>query len=379
MNKNVKVLLAVSVLFGLALGIYEFIFPLFLNDRHISFQNMGIIFSLSSIAMFFIRIHAGQLADVHGRKKFYSLALFGSAIVNILTPFTVRVSFQTILKSLREACANVQDSVNSVALFENTKAKFMNFFGKTLGSQWIFQGLGALAAGILLGIFGYRNTFFFTAGLIFLAFFIFTFMFSDSGFQKGNSVAVPLRKLYAIDFSRPLMVIMIANFIFNIGMGCTHSFIMPLFFLDKFAVSKGTVSVIMALHRLTLGLPMLFVGFFIRDGMDLKRIYIWFMAIEGIALAASAIVPNFMAATIVWLAHDLIGAAFWSPIQQTFIQKFARSESRAYDVSKVAAFSSLGLIIGPLIAGSLANISISVPFFAGGLMMVVSAMVLVAL
>ncbi|OIN99853.1 hypothetical protein COY52_11425 [Candidatus Desantisbacteria bacterium CG_4_10_14_0_8_um_filter_48_22] len=380
MSRNVKVLLLISVIFGLALGIYEFIFPLYLNDMHISFRNMGIIFSLSSIAMFFIRIHAGQLADVHGRKKFYSLALLGSGLASLFTPFTLRISLQTVLKSLREACAVVQESIHSVALYENVKSKFLDFIGKTVGAQWVFQGLGALVAGGMLVFFGYRNIFLFNAGLLFSAFLIFTIFFSEKDFKKSDpSAAVPFRKLYALDFSRPMMIIMLSSFVFNIGMGSSHSFIMPLFFLDKFAISKGAVSIVMAVHRLTLGLPMIFAGWFINEKMNLKRIYIWFIALEGIMMAASALIPNFFIATAVWLAHDYVGAAFWSPVSKTLIQRYSRQESRAYDVSKVAAFSTLGLIIGPLIAGWLAGISISAPFFAAGMIMIVSALMLVPL
>jgi len=380
MSRNVKVLLLISVIFGLALGIYEFIFPLYLNDMHISFRNMGIIFSLSSIAMFFIRIHAGQLADVHGRKKFYSLALLGSGLASLFTPFTLRISLQTVLKSLREACAVVQESIHSVALYENVKSKFLDFIGKTVGAQWVFQGLGALVAGGMLVFFGYRNIFLFNAGLLFSAFLIFTIFFSEKDFKKSDpSAAVPFRKLYALDFSRPMMIIMLSSFVFNIGMGSSHSFIMPLFFLDKFAISKGSVSIVMAVHRLTLGLPMIFAGWFINEKMNLKRIYIWFIALEGIMMAASALIPNFFIATAVWLAHDYVGAAFWSPVSKTLIQRYSRQESRAYDVSKVAAFSTLGLIIGPLIAGWLAGISISAPFFAAGMIMIVSALMLVPL
>ena len=378
MSRNVKVLLLISVIFGLALGIYEFIFPLYLNDMHISFRNMGIIFSLSSIAMFFIRIHAGQLADVHGRKKFYSLALLGSGLASLFTPFTLRISLQTVLKSLREACAVVQESIHSVALYENVKSKFLDFIGKTVCAQWVFQGLGALVAGGMLVFFGYRNIFLFNAGLLFSAFLIFTIFFSEKDFKKSDpSAAVPFRKLYALDFSRPMMIIMLSSFVFNIGMGSSHSFIMPLFFLDKFAISKGAVSIVMAVHRLTLGLPMIFAGWFINEKMNLKRIYIWFIALEGIMMAASALIPNFFIATAVWLAHDYVGAAFWSPVSKTLIQRYSRQESRAYDVSKVAAFSTLGLIIGPLIAGWLAGISISAPFFAAGMIMIVSALMLV--
>jgi len=379
MNRNVKTLLFVSILFGLSLGIYEFILPFYLKDKGVSFAGMGVIFSLSSIAMFFIRLHSGQFADIHGRKIFYSLALLGSGIANFFTPFTAGIFRLTVLKSLREASAMVQESIHSVALFESSKKKFLDFIGKTTGVQWVFHGMGALVAGILLLWFGYRSTFFFTASLLFIAFFLFSLFFKEPEIQKTQQAHTSIISLYAVDFSRPLMIITLSNFVFMIGMGCSHSFVTPLFFTDKFAVSRQAVSIIMALHRFLLGAPMIFSAWFIKEEMNLKRLYMWFIFIEGLALSASALIPNFLITTAVWLAHDCVGAAFWVPVQKTLIQKYSRPESRAYDVSKVAAFSTLGLIAGPLIAGFLSPLSISAPFFISGIIMMLSALILLPL
>ena len=149
--------------------------------------------------------------------------------------------------------------------------------------------------------------------------------------------------------------------------------------LDKFNMNRQVVSIIMALHRLVLGIPMVFAGLFIKERMDLKRIYIWLIFVEGLSLSACALIPSFFVTTVVWLSHDFIGAAFWVPVQRTLIQQYSRSESRAYDVSKVAAFSALGLIIGPIIAGWLSPLSISAPFFLSGIIMMVSTLMLVPL
>lgn len=379
MNRNVKILLFISILFGLSLGIYEFVLPFYLKDRGISFANMGIIFSLSSVAMFFIRIHAGQLSDIHGRKIFYSLAVLGSGIANFFTPFTAAISNLTILKSIREAGSVVQESIHAVSLFEISKKKFLDFIAKTNGAQWVFQGLGAMVGGILLLWFGYRNTFLFNAVLLFFAFVLFSLFFREPEKQQTNKESISILELYAPVFSPQLLIITIASFMFMIGMGCSHSFVMPLFFTDKFGVSRQAASIIMTIHRLVLGIPMIFAARFIKEGMNLKRLYIWFVFIEGLALSASALIPNFFLATIVWLAHDYIGCAFWGPVQKTLIQRYSRQESRALDVSKVAAFSTLGWIVGPIVAGYLSPLSISAPFFVSGVIMMASVLILVKL
>jgi MFS family permease len=75
MNRNVATLLAVSVLFGASVGIYEFVLPFYLREQGISFQAMGFIFAVASAAILVARVGIGSLSDVWGRKIFYSVAL----------------------------------------------------------------------------------------------------------------------------------------------------------------------------------------------------------------------------------------------------------------------------------------------------------------
>lgn len=83
-----------------------------------------------------------------------------------------------------------------------------------------------------------------------------------------------------------------------------------------------TASGFLTAHRISLGLPMLFVGQFVRRAS--RSLYVAFMGYEGLALMASALIPNFTWATAVWLTHDLVGAAVWLPIQKTWMQQFAK-------------------------------------------------------
>ena len=69
MNKNTFVLILVAVLIGVANGLYQFVYPFFLQDIGISFGSMGIIFSSASIAMAILGIILGWLSDLSGRKN----------------------------------------------------------------------------------------------------------------------------------------------------------------------------------------------------------------------------------------------------------------------------------------------------------------------
>jgi predicted MFS family arabinose efflux permease len=181
-----------------------------------------------------------------------------------------------------------------------------------------------------------------------------------------------LRELFSLEMHRNLRVIMVSVFIFNIGISTGHSFIMPLFFSEKFGVSTYAVSWVMVVHRATIALPLLLAGRF--AFRSLKGVYVWALALEGAIISASAFVPSFYGAAAVWLLHDLLGAGVWMPIQNLIIQDYTRPERRALEMGKLLAYGGIGTIIGPWLAGLLSEqVNISAPFFVSGLLMIAAA------
>jgi len=101
--------------------------------------------------------------------------------------------------------------------------------------------------------------------------------------------------------------------------------------------------------------------------------------VVGIVLSTSGMIAHAGIATAVWLCHDLIGAGIWQPTQMAIMQHLAKPESRAAEVSKVMALSYLGWVVGPPLAGVLYSRAHGLPFVAGGVFMVISALMLLPL
>lgn len=384
MNKNVSVVLVVSILFGIAFGIYDFVLPFYLDAHHVSYQSMGIIFSVSAIAMFVFRIGVGTVSDFTGRKTFYSASLLLCGLVTAVTPVFPLPAFQMLFKSLREASVVTRESMHSLLLFDESKSRFIEFFSRTRGAEFFCQGAGSIIAGIVIARVDTSAALWVSAGLLFIALVAFVAGVRES--FDASSVSRPqiqFRDLISFDLSPGLLWITLAMFVFTIGLSTSHCFIMPLFFSKKFGAHAATVSWIMALHRLTLGLPMFFVGKFLKT--RLKSVWIVFLLTEGVIISISSLIPSFWFATTLWLTHDLIGASIWVPIQTHYMQILARPDFRGRDVSKSVAYASLGWIFGPLLAAWLTSafadetVAISAPYFVSGVLMVVSAAFLLPL
>ncbi len=372
MNRNIKVLMIVSIIIGASVGIYEFVLPYYLKEQGVSFERMGYIFSISTVAMFVVRILSGRLADTWGRKRVYVVGVLSCALATLLTPLTAGIILLILLKTARDVGMLMRDTVHPILIYEENRSKFMNFIGKTRGMEFLFQAAGTTIAGASFVVLGTGRNLWLAGGLVFIALiFLALGLQVKSVEEKENTVK---STLLSLNLPRNLLIIMAANFIFSIGLSISHSFIMPLFFSEKFKVSESIVSIVMVIHRITIALPMLVIGNL--KIKKLKAFYISAVFIQGIVTSASALIPNFVIASAVWLLHDFVGAGVWGPIQSTIIQQSCRDESRGSDMSKTIAFSALGGAVGPTLAGYLANISISAPFFISGLLIILSAPIL---
>lgn len=379
MTRNVKIVLAVSVAFGGATGMYEFVLPYYLAERGLSYQSMGTVFGVAAAAMLVLRVLMGRLADVWGRKPFYGLSLAGSAVAMGLTPLTGSVVGQAALKTVREAMLLTRETVHPVVLYEEGQRRFLDFMGKTRGMEFIFQAGGTLLAGSVIATLGTTGNLTLAGALMAVGFVAFWALYREKDRGEATQPAeTRLRDLFSFDMHRNLKIVTVAFFIFNIGMWTSHSFIMPLFFAEKFGVSRYAVSWVLMLHRLTAVASLMLIGrLHLRH---LKAAYMLAWVVEGLILSASALIANFHAAAAVWLLHDVVGAGVWVPVQNMVIQQYTRPDRRALELGKIHAYGGIGTMIGPWLAGALSEqYGVSAPFFVGGLFIAVAGVALAPL
>ncbi len=375
-------LILASAIFGLGIGLYDFLLPFFLDDLNISYGNMGIIFSFSALLLFFIRIYAGHISDTFGRKHIFGLSLFFCGITNLFTPFFPFIGPQIFLKSLREASLAIKETVQQLLIFDRWKKSFRIVVAWVAGFDATFQGVGTIVGGVLLAALGYKHTFMYVGLLVLLIYALFSFKFREASSQVENQKflkrvnfadlkAFPWASPFRHRLSYPLFLLNISGFLLGVGISMSHSFIAPLFFYHKFSISPVVVSVIIAFHRLSLGLPMIITGKVVK--WNLKWTTIIAILIQGIFTSIAIIPKYFLTASIVWLLHDIIGASFWVPARNTLIQHYSRDKSRGLDVGMVLAWQALGWIFGPLIAGFVSQYSIDYPFLLSGIVVALAA------
>ncbi|MFH2068981.1 MAG: MFS transporter [Candidatus Omnitrophota bacterium] len=362
-RRNIFVFFVAVSLFGLTFGIYEISIPFYLQSQKISFPRMGDIFAVSFLFAFLMRQYAGYLSDIFGRRPFFSAALFLSGLGNFCTPFFNTVGAQMFLKSLREGAFGVKETMQSIILYEGAEKEFLNTYGKNRGSEWIFQAAGIFLAGIIVIRFSLSSVFFTSGIILFLATALF-WTFFQAAPTKEAAGRRNAREIFSFDLTGKLRYLTIIYFILNVNTGLSHGPTMPIYFRDRFGMSLAVIASLMVVHRLSLGLPMLFAGRL--RSKNPKSFYLVALIFSGVSLILTPFISRASIAIPVWITHDLLGAGVYVPIHNYLIQKHTGEDIRGLHVSKSFAYSSLGVVPGYFLSGYLYNFNIGAPFFTAG-------------
>ena len=395
MRRNVVVLFVVCAGYGLSKGLVDFAAPLYLRARNWSFRDIGTIFSLSALVIFFLRIYLARLSDLVGRKLFYAASLGVTSLSNLCFPFAHRLMLLAGLRAGTDLSFGVRETMHATALYESRRSGYLSLQGKTRSVEYACIGLGTITAACLIARTSEAGALpFVVSCLVLLA----TALVLAVWFREPRELATRERaqsslvRLLTTSFPREIRILAAGGFVFGIAVSASHYYLPPLFFKEKFPqLSTAAIGQIQLVHVLSHVPGLFLVGWFVRR--RLKSVFFWALFIEGGFLALAGCFGTLGPTLFFWWTHDVIGASLWVPVQWALIQRYAREDSRGLDASVVPAVTALGAVFGPLLAGHLAELkalpltgtaltpaqAISLPMIASGILMSLAALPLLLL
>lgn len=146
------------------------------------------------------------------------------------------------------------------------------------------------------------------------------------------------------------------------GFGSLVSPVLPQF-AGQLGGSFVEIGLFFSAYSLTWAFLQPYTGY-LSDKYGRKRFVALGLSIYGISLILSGLSQNFMQLTIFRILQG-VGLGFYGPASLGLVAQ-VKEKGKGFAFYRTA--SSLGLMLGPIIGGSLGNINLTYPFFAGGLL-----------
>ena len=350
--KKVFPILALSIFSSmLGVGIISPLLPLYAEQMGATGIWIGTIFAGFSISRTIIMPIVGRLSDRSGRKLFLSIGLLGYAIISLGYIWANSVTELTLVRLIHGVASGMilpiaQAYVGDISP-EGEEGTWMGYFNAAFFTGF---GFGPLMGGVLTDHFGMDIAFYSMGGLNLLAFLLVIFFLPELGQRK--TPASPHASFKEMSTSSMMKGLFSFRLSFSIGRGILATFL-PIFAGIYIGLSPTLIGVLLAVNILLMSLLQVYGGN-IADRFN-RRVLIVVGSLTNLTyLALIPLGGNFWQLLGV-CALGGVGGAIALPAASALTVVEGRRFGMGSTIAVFAMAFSIGMVIGPLVGGVIAD------------------------
>jgi len=338
-----------TIPFFIAIYGYAPIVTSFANQMNASATLVGLIAGAYGFGQLTARLPLGVWSDNLGRRKIFivcgcALAFIGP-VLTIIVQSPVVLMFSRLLTGI------------AVASWGHFMLLYSSYFPpegltKAVGlisvSCYLGQFLGNFLSGIVADRFGVLATFYFTAMVALIVFFMACFLFEEKR-TVDRSNAMTFKKVFSSSMNRDTIIFTIIT---AIGLYCvfgTAFGFTPLFAEDYFNADKFQLSIITSVTTLA-AVPACYLCTKIGPNTNVRM---WLTVSFSLCGAAGILIPFSPSMLILYILQTFVG--FFGNIIVTIISPLVIRglpfEKQASSLCFYQAFYSAGIVFGPVLTG----------------------------
>lgn len=352
-SRDAWILVVYSFISWLGGNIAWFIFPFYMKSLGFNYSDMGIVFSLSTIAQASVLLFSGPLSSRMGYKRAVILGvslIFAGRLVQVLYPTLLLLTAGGVLVGIGMAFEGPSYMALLSGEVGDEKRHYLFSLSSALGT--IGSAFGLVLAGFLPRYLSYREVFALVLLIIPLRLLLASLVRS-----------VLSREERRLELRRDLLS-RIAKFAFpsaliGLGAGVTIPYV-GLWFNQTFGTSLENIGWLFALQQFIMGLGT-FILPMIADRIGSVKTIVSFNGSASFLIAAMPFSPTFLIAAFIYTVRTIL-MNIVNPIWSSFMMGFFRKEER----STVMAFNNLSWTatfgLGQYIGGRLFDVSLTWPF-----------------
>lgn len=367
-NRGALLLLMLNIFIAfMGIGLVIPIMPTYMNELHMSGQIVGLLVAAFSLTQFLVSPWSGRLSDRAGRKKMMVIGLIIFAISEFVFGLANDAWLLFVARLLGGAgAAFIMPSVMAYVADITTadeRAQGMGFINAAITTGFIIgPGIGGYIAE-----FGIRVPFYFAgvAGLVAALITIFILPESQGATQRAEAKGMadaPRESLFSQllrSYKEPYFISLVIVFVMSFGLA-EYETVFGLFVDHKFGFDAKDIAFVITFGSISGAVVQLTVFSWLLKQFGEGRVIAACLLVTGLFILLTLFVSGFwmiVAVTFtVFLAIDIL-----RPAVGTQMSRLA-GDNQGFVAGMNSAYTSLGNIIGPVIAGALFDININMPY-----------------
>jgi MFS transporter, DHA1 family, multidrug resistance protein len=376
-KEKVSIALALSSLFiaYLGMGLASPVMPSIAEELSLNGAVVGYLFAVMAFAQFLASPFTGVWVDSIGRKKMIVIGLLLFSFSEALFGFADETWLLFVSRLLGGVSAAF--IMPAVVTYVTDKTTLSNR-AKVLGYQSAAISLGFIigpGVGGLIAEFGIRAPFFFAAAISLIATIIIFILLDDSitveQLQKNRASAVrpvfiqEFKKSFQPKYFTPLLIVFVLAF----GLA-VYEMMFSLFVDEKFGFTIRDISIVITVGSIA-GVVAQIIFFdklvnVIGERMLINLTLLSTAIFIFLTILIDGYLTMIVVTSIVFFSCDIL-----RPAVTSFLSKIA-GKNQGYIAGMNSAYTSLGIILGPIIGGILFDINIDMPYIFATIVLVIA-------
>lgn len=379
-NRGAMLLLMLNIFLAFTgIGLVVPIMPTYMNELGIGGSVVGLLVAAFSLTQLLVSPFAGRLSDKMGRKKIivgglavfaFSELLFGLADASWVLFVSRMLGGVGAAMIMPAVMAYVADTTSS-----EERAQGMGFINAAITTGFIIgPGIGGYLAEL-----GIRVPFFVAAGAAAIVAVITLLVLPESRSaelreeartMKGNNDSLIMQLMRS--YREPYFFGLIIVFVLSFGLA-NYETVFGLFVDHKFGFTPKDIAFVLTFGSIAGAVVQITAFSWILNKFGESRVISTCLLIAGLSILLTLFVHGFVAIVsvtfVVFLAMDIL-----RPAVGTQLSKMADDSQQGLVMGMNSAYTSLGNIAGPIVAGVLFDLDINFPYAVAALVLFISFM-----
>ncbi len=371
-NRNLAIIALIAVVNMLGYGIIIPILYAYSKRFGLSDFENGLLFAIFSICQFIATPIIGRLSDKYGRRPMLLLSISGTALsffLMAIAPNALFLFFARALDGLTAGNIPVAFAVISDSTKPEQRAKAFGMIGAAFSFGFIF---GPAISAFTIG-FGHAVPFIIAGVISLIAVLLTAKYLPETNTHMGevkHGKLFDFPKMWRTLFDPNVGLTFIISLIFFLAFSCAILYGFQPFTMNILKITASENAWLFTLFGVVGLISQTFLVQRFSKMFGMKKAFsvgLLFTAVSFVIMYFSHALPLFIAASVI--------LGIFNSIVQTLIPTILSQEADAKSQGTImglnASYQSIGMILGPILGGAIATISIPATFIGGSLLVLV--------